>query len=172
MTVYGDKNGKPVNEKETLKPTSIYGLGKKNAEKLLLRSNSPCLSVRIPGLYGNQRKSGLVYNIVQSLINNTELKLPQKPLLWAAMDVEDAAKVILKLCNTDWSGIKAINVSYPDKYSINKLVYLVTKILDKNINYTVEHPIFQYDLSLLKQIGIDINTSFENSLKLFVDKIV
>ena len=33
----------------------------------------------------------------------------------------------------------------------------------ENINYTVEHPIFQYDLRLLKQIGIDINTSFENS---------
>ena len=65
MAIYGEKSGKPIDEKETLDPSSVYGLGKKNAEEILSKSKNPSLSVRIPGLYGYRRENGLVYNLIK-----------------------------------------------------------------------------------------------------------
>tara|TARA_Y100000590_G_scaffold292814_1_gene329715 strand:+ start:30613 stop:31488 length:876 start_codon:yes stop_codon:yes gene_type:complete len=171
MAIYGEKSGKPIDEKEALEPSSAYGLGKKNAEGILLKSNNPSLSVRIPGLYGFRRESGLVYNLINSMLNDTKIKLPQSPLLWAAMDVEDAAKIILELCFLDWSNIDAVNVSYDEKYSINRLVDILNIKLNKEIDCNVNHPTFEYNLNLIKQMGVGMNFSFDNSLEKLINNL-
>ena len=69
MTVYGFVSDRAVKENNVLNPVSMYGHGKMKAEQILIKSNRPCLSVRIPGLYGGNRNSGLVHNLIYSLIS-------------------------------------------------------------------------------------------------------
>ena len=150
----------------------MYGHGKMKAEQILIKSNRPCLSVRIPGLYGGNRNSGLVHNLIYSLKNNNIPSLPQEPILWAGMDVSDVAQIILRICRLDWSDLRAINVGYRDKYSINKLVAIVSNVFNKSIKYKVKHPIFQFDLKLLNQMGIKVENNLEKSIKNYCKIIV
>ena len=122
-------SGKPVSENNDLNPLSAYGHGKMRAEFFLLKADRPSLSVRIPGLYGSNRNNGLVYNLIHSLKENITPVLPLRPLLWAGMDVSDAAEIILIICHLDWSNLSVINVGYKDKYSINKFVTYVYPVL-------------------------------------------
>jgi len=172
MTVYGMVSGEPVSENNDLNPQSAYGRGKMRAENILLKADRPSLSVRIPGLYGSDRNNGLVYNLIHSLKENITPVLPLRPLLWAGMDVSDAAKIILMICHLDWSNLSVINVGYRDKYSINRLVAIVSGIFNKSIDYNIKHPTFQFDLNLLDQMGVTINNSLEQSIRAIINKHV
>ena len=87
------------------------------------------------------------------------------------MDVEDAAKIILELCFLNWSTIDAVNVSYDEKYSINRLVYILNKKLNKEIDCNVNYPTFEYDLNLLKKMGVGMNYSFDDSLEKLINNL-
>jgi nucleoside-diphosphate-sugar epimerase len=130
MTVYG-YSGKQIRlESDLLQPESAYAKSKFDGENLLKYDGRDSLIIRIPGLFGKERSSGIVSNTLKALINKcTDITLPNKPILWAAMSVEDASTSIVKLLlNADFKGYTPINIGYNDIYSIRRFVELCEEI--------------------------------------------
>ena len=165
MTVY-NASTTAINEDAPKCPSSAYARSKLRGERYIKASKRNALIIRLPGLFGINRKSGLIYNNLKQLSQSISLQLPEKPLIWAAMDVKDAAQsIILLINNITLNGVNCINISYPQTYSINKLVDIYNTLFNANINYTVQHPEFSYSLTqLTKAKAVPKNTLF-NAIK-------
>jgi UDP-glucose 4-epimerase len=164
MTVYGDGGRIPKQESEGGNPTSAYGISKWQGEKLIERANRPALALRIPGLFGDSRTDGLVASLVRSSKEKKPPRLPNRPLLWAAMHVDDAAESIAALALTNISGFRAINVAYRDVYSISRLVKMVEQIHNCSIIYDIEHPDFEFDLTAADSLQALPNANLYDAL--------
>lgn len=72
--------------------TGGYGRGKLLAERVLLgREHSGDVVIRLPGLFGAPRKSGVLYNAAVAFLTGQPFTLEPQTGPWAAMDVRDAA---------------------------------------------------------------------------------
>jgi nucleoside-diphosphate-sugar epimerase len=155
MTVYGDNKKGVSNENDFCFPASEYARNKLEGERLLLSSFNNFAIVRIPGLFGKERREGLVMNLIKSTLNNNKLSLPKKPTMWAAMEVGDAAQAIVKLIQS-FALLKkqeVINIGYDEVYSINRLIKLHNEISGVYLECEITHPKFIFDLTKLKQIS-------------------
>jgi nucleoside-diphosphate-sugar epimerase len=165
MTVYGNSKNIVRCESDAGSPESPYGVSKYEGELLLKEDGRDSLSIRIPGLFGEGRDSGLVNNILMNLSSEEDLELPKSPILWAAMDVKDAAKVIIRLVkNSAFKGYTPINVGYSEIYSINRLLAIYERIFHISIAYEINHPDFRFDLTLLKKFKVISNGNLKVAL--------
>jgi len=171
MTVYGNYLDKPALEKDSLKPISSYAKMKLKCENLLKSSKRAGFAIRIPGLFGLPRKSGIIYNTLYSLKYKKDIKLPDYPLLWASMHIDDAILSISKLVENNINNFQSINVGYSEKYSINLLVQKINRIFNKNIEYDIVHPTFKFDLNQAKLHGIEPLNSLETAINTFYKQI-
>lgn len=155
MTVYGESSQVVRLESDAGNPQSSYGKSKYECEEILKRSGRTSLALRIPGLFGGNRNTGLVLNTLKSILFGDQLKLPENPLLWAAMDVGDAASCIVKLTISQYSGFNPINVGYDETYSINRFVKICEEVCGSKLDYDydIAHPDFALDLSILKSFN-------------------
>lgn len=124
---------------------SVYAQYKLKCEKLLSIGNRDSYSVRLPGLFGLPRRNGLVYNIIKSLKYGGEINLPEKPIYWAAMHVEDAAEQVIKIATNKIKGKNLISIGYKGEHSIDKFYKLACKLYNHKYNYDIIHPIVQYN---------------------------
>jgi nucleoside-diphosphate-sugar epimerase len=147
MTVYGTERDRPITEDDAGDPTSAYGQGKWLAESLLKQANIPAMAIRIPGLFGPQRRKGLVFNLLNAFKHGHNPHLPNSPILWAAMHVDHAAQGIAKLALSGVNSFEAINLGYQGVYSINSLVNMAASIYGHHFEYLISHPNFQFDLT-------------------------
>lgn len=168
MTVYGSLSSEVIRSEDSiLDPESKYGCSKLKVERFLLKKENPTLSIRIPGLFGVNRKSGLIYNLLNSFSTGDEFVLPDKPILWAAMSVNDAALLISKIARAflDRSlNYSEINVGYKDIYSINRLLNICQDIFNTKVAYQVSHPEFKFCTKRLDALGAALNTTLEDAL--------
>lgn len=167
MTVYGSADTVIRSETDSTNPQSAYGKSKLEIEDFLSTSKSPSVSIRIPGLFGVNRRSGLLYNTLESLSRDKPLVLPSEPLLWSAMNVSDAADSIYKIMKAFIEGrysSNLINVAYTDTLSINKFVYICEDMFDKSLSYEVEHPKFAFCTANLRTIDAVPSNNFKDSL--------
>lgn len=154
MTIYGPTSNIVKEETEQPNPQSAYAFSKYQSEKYLKASRRDSLAIRIPGLFGENRISGLIYNNTRQLLQSKELTLPEQPILWAAMDVKDAAYCIVKIVNNYlFNGFDVINVGYDETYSLNKLVDIYNDIEGIKINYPIKHPEFKFNLNKLSKLN-------------------
>ena len=100
-------------EEIAYKPSTLYALSKFNAEQKIKKiTNSGLITLRLPGLFGRPRKTGVLYKAAYAFLSGNEFKLTSKPL-WAAMHVDDAAN----------SCVKASKISsFPRNETINIIV--------------------------------------------------
>lgn len=147
MTVYGTERDRPIAEEDAGDPTSAYGQGKWLAENYLRQTSSAAMVIRIPGLFGPQRRKGLVFNLLNAFKYGKNPNLPNSPILWAAMHVDDAAQGITKLVLSGVDSFEAINLGYKGVYSISSLVNMAASIYDRHIEYPINQPRFQFDLT-------------------------
>ena len=171
MTVYGEQTNISRIEEDAGNPQSDYGKSKLDGELLLEQAGMNGFAVRIPGLFGGNRSEGIVYNLVASIKNKTEPDLPNLPILWAAMDVFDAAESIAKLAATPVAGFKPINIGYTDIYSINRLVESVSQIMSEPVDYSVIHPEFSFNLELAKTMGVAPKVELAEALKKLIKSV-
>lgn len=165
MTVYGVPETLPVSEDVALQPVTAYALGKAKAEQLVASSGIPGYAARIPGLYGGDRKSGLVYNLVATLKEGREPSLPNKPLLWSAMDVGDAVEAITGLLATAPSNFQAVNIGYAGEVSINAMAEALSARAGCSSTYSVQHPSFSYNLNRYKALTGKGTKTFEQAFE-------
>lgn len=167
MTVYGKSEAIYRNEESETNPESLYGINKLKIEEYLKQCGRKTVSIRIPGLFGVERKTGIIYGLLSSIYKNEKPKLPSEPLLWAAMNVDDAAESILKVFNKISCGDfdrDIINIGYRDVLSINKLINACCEISDLDIKTEVMHPEFAFNLALLERLEAVPACSFKSAL--------
>ena len=171
MTVYGAERDRPVVEEDAGDPTSAYGYGKWQAEQLLKAEARSSLSIRIPGLFGGSRKSGLVYNFMHGVKYAHDFSLPEFPVLWAAMHVDDAAGSIAKIASEGIQSIEAIHLAYRGSYSIESLVSNVGAIYGRQLDCPVKQPKIEFDLTRADMRRAVPSTSFFESLQKYSAEI-
>ncbi len=163
MTVYGEASIIRRKESDAGNPASEYGKSKYECELLLEKSKRDAMAVRIPGLFGARQK-GLVANLIQSLMQREKPTLPDVPLLWAAINVLDAAEGIFQLSQSDFKGFNPVNLGYDEVYSINRLIEICEDIFDVEIEHRIKHPQFAFDLSYLTSFSVKLNSNLRTSL--------
>lgn len=146
MTVYTPPLMPPVRE-DAARPESAYARSKFDGERLLADRAERAVSLRLPGLFGPPRASGLIHALFAHAATGAPLTLPPAPLLWAAMRVEHAADAIAATVQRLPAERTVMNVGYPDVFSVSRLVDAVCRLFARPIPYAVEHPDFQMDLT-------------------------
>ncbi|RPG94854.1 MAG: oxidoreductase [Candidatus Pelagibacter sp. TMED253] len=119
-SVYGDHNGKWVNEKSETKPTSLSGKERLKAEqtwiKLFNEYNLPSQIFRLSGIYSNQ------HNVLNRLRSGEVKIVDKKNHFFSRIHVEDIANVLYKSLNTS-KKVEVFNIS-DDKPASNKEVIM------------------------------------------------
>lgn len=172
MTVYGPLHERPVQEEDGGQPQSAYGEGKWQAELLLRTHERPTLAIRIPGLFGPARRSGLIYNVLHALKQGAAVpKMPDALVLWSAMHVSDAAAGVVKLAHCTIDGHQAINFGYRGKLSINYFMTIAAGMFAQPCTYVLKHPEFEFDLSRAEALGAVTDKTFRDALHQFIAEI-
>jgi nucleoside-diphosphate-sugar epimerase len=155
MTVYGPSLAMPVGE-YNIAPQSAYGRTKAEAERRLQNDDRVTATIlRLPGLFGPPRRSGLIYAICRAAVTQTTPHLPERPLLWAAMHVDDAAEIVCRAVKAFPSAGCVVNVGYPEKFSVSLLARQISSVTGREITCDVIHPEFEMDLTALtKSFGL------------------
>ncbi|WP_415911812.1 NAD-dependent epimerase/dehydratase family protein [Neptuniibacter sp. QD37_11] len=172
MAVYDDALSMPCSENQAGGDLSAYGTSKLQCEALLTEAGVSGVALRLPGLYGSDRKAGLVHNLLYALKHQRELSLPDKPVMWSAMDVMDAANVIEQFVMLKYSeSFVPVNVGYAEKMSVNRLVNLAADMYATNISYEVIHKDFEFILEKMAEFGVVLKSSFAQSLEVLNDRV-
>lgn len=165
MTVYGmDSRCAVRHESDAGMGGSAYGVSKFKGEQLLRDSGVKGFAARLPGLFGGQRKTGLVWGAIDALERNARPELPAQPLLWAGMDVRDAAHMLAKLSLVQPADFDAVNLGYSDVYSVSRLVDGLADIYGVSIPYDVAHPDFAFDLRRAEALELTIPIDLRKAL--------
>lgn len=145
MTVYADDIG--LAEEEGVKTTQPgYGLAKLQSEAIWMQADMTTIVLRLPGLFGSGRRSGLLYNVAASLASGQQPRLAPVLPQWAAMDVRDAAAMCIRALQSNISRSVIINVGYSESMSIGDAVRRLARLFDMPFS-SIQSPAFAFDLT-------------------------
>jgi len=175
MTVYSKHASIPVKETADLSPVNIYGLSKKIAEDIITFSSREnqisSLILRLPGIYGGNRKGGYIYNTLKKALNNEDIILDTKGLIfWECMNIDDICDVVIKLLKTYQWDNQIINVGYGeliDFVEVAKKIVAKTNSRSKITLLSKDYIDFYLDNSRLKKL-VSIPDSFDSSLSKYI----
>lgn len=159
FVVYQNKKIVDDIELKPQKPENEYSNTKIKIENLLLSSRKDIKILRIPGIFGGERKSGLIYNCIKSLKLNKEFFFKKKYPAWVGMHIDDLVKVIHEIINKNIKK-KIFNICYKKNYTISETVNLIYKIHGKSLN--LKRGSFY---KIAKRYNFSPNLSFIRSLK-------
>lgn len=130
MTVYGEAPVSPVDERAPLAPMSAYARGKCEAEAVVAARRNPAdVIVRLPGLFGLPRRSGLLFTAACAFLQGRPFVLRSGPGAWAAMAVEDAAEVLTTAAlDAGASEPLVCNVGYAEFMSVASAVSQLARV--------------------------------------------
>ena len=121
MTIYTGIEVHPVREDDAIPPQTGYARGKWLAEQVLFNRKFPGdVALRIPGLFGLPRRTGLLYNAAKGFLSQGKFEAAVTPyIVWAAMDVRDAAEYLIRAALAASSGYppQPVNVGYEGNFS-------------------------------------------------------
>ncbi|EMO43152.1 NAD-dependent epimerase/dehydratase family protein [Leptospira noguchii] len=174
MTVYDQTINFPADELESLSPLTSYAKGKWEAEQIILkRKFDGDVALRLPGLFGLPRRSGLIYNAIKSALSGSKFDLSPNPGIWAAMLVEDAADYVVRASMVPIKDdLKIINIGYEGEFSIDTAVAEIARYC--NLNYLppsiIRRP-FSMKLDRMKNYYCKAQINFNQRLKEFIDVV-
>ena len=141
--VFNGKNP-PYSETSNVCPVNYYGRTKVKAEKIVLKTNSENIVLRLPLMYGwnnpNQRKNIITWTL-DRLISKKQIMLSSDRYTSPVFN-EDVARIIFKIIETDHSGIFHIGgFEIINRLEMGKMVAEIFNLDDsyikniKNIEY-------------------------------------
>jgi len=153
MTVYPNDIKMPAKEEYAGGSLKRYANAKYKAEQILMKSKNleSVIILRLPGLFGPPRRSGLLYNVAMSFATGNDPKISNIPMSWAAMHIDDAAEICVKAAQNFVKKRLIVNVGYEGTFSINMAVSLIADIFGKKTKQSNGNNEFSMDLSLLKR---------------------
>ena len=124
MTVYGAAVECPADEASRPHPDSAYARGKWAAEQLLFdRKRSGDVALRLPGLFGLPRRSGVMYTAAKAFLTRGNFALTASDEPWAAMTVDDAAEYLVRAGTSRFgTPSQVVNVCYEGEFSVPSAV--------------------------------------------------
>ena len=143
MTVYAESNISPVVESSTLAPLHTYGLSKVFAEDLIHYYDFSSVIIRIPGIYGGNRESGLIYNVIQKMKQNEEVNIDTSNLgYWETLHIDDLLDMFSKFLSvyTFNNKFEIFNIAYGEKIDIIETInFLHLKLKSDSIVKIEKH---------------------------------
>ncbi len=182
MTVYAIPEILPVSETSKRIPLSIYGLSKKISEDITeffsISNNINVMVLRMPGIFGGNRKSGYIYNTVKNAVQHKKIELNTEGLgYWECMYVEDLCKIIIDLLGYyNWSKpFETFNFSYGEKIDFVNVAKDIIRLTKSKSEIFVQgekgYVDFWLDNTKLKST-IPFHYTFNKALENYVHKIV
>jgi len=124
-SVYGNHNGKWVDEKSETKPTSQMGIRRLEAEQLLIANELPLVIFRLAGIYSQER------NILNKIKKNSLKNIKADGQIFSRIHVEDIAQSLwLTFKNKVFNNVFNISDDYPCSYQ--EVTEYAAKLLDIN----------------------------------------
>jgi len=177
MTVYNDQNSVPVEETHsTINQPNIYGFSKHIAEQITqfvcLKHGCQGISLRLPGLFGGDRKNGLIYNCINKAISNDNITIDTNGLeYWECMYLPTVVKSIDFFiqnykCNSNYD---TFNLGYGKKQDIGSVVFLIKDILSSKSKVQlldIPKP-FHLDVKKISKI-ISLETSLRDDMSNYI----
>lgn len=173
MTVYSAASHFPVGEDDVMEPESGYAMGKWMAEQTLLSRNIPGdVALRLPGLFGLPRRSGLLYNAAKTFVTRQRFELTAPTELWAAMAVEDAAEYLVRAAVIPAARPSVVNIGYEGEFNVLSAVAQIAACCQANWTPpTIKVTQFSMCLQrLASRYGI-LTVTFRQRLEAFVDAV-
>jgi nucleoside-diphosphate-sugar epimerase len=184
MTVYSDENSIPVEENGlTELPPNPYGLSKLLAEQLTKfycrEHNFKGAIIRIPGLFGGDRKSGFIYNAVDKISKNEDFFILTENLKYwetiSVLDVSDMIQVFIDSYNWE-QDCEVYNICYGNETDIIELAYFIKEYFNSTSNITSTSPkgYKPFYLSNKKYLNLTNNypNNFKDSLVTYINTII
>ena len=141
FSVYGDNN-KIINKKLKInKNLNEYAKSKIICENLLLESKKNIIIIRVPGIFGGNRKNGLIYNCIRNLILRKKNKFHDLHH-WTGIYIKDIVFGINKIIKYKFKK-KIINFAYKNPLSSQEVIEYLYKINKKKIKFKKKNK-FEY----------------------------
>ena len=141
-----------AHEKHARPGVSEYGKGKHAAECCLLNNTEfSSVGLRLPGLFGYPRRSGVLFNSAVALAKGVNPVLDSSLPQWAAMHVDDAAEICIRALVASPKASMIMNAGYPERMSISASVSQLAALFGREL--AVPSPKwFEFDLSRLHSV--------------------
>ena len=92
------------------------------------------ISLRIPGIFGKERKTGLIYKTINALKNKKNPNINLFTNNWSAMHIDHLTELIVNIIETKKiHKSKIVNISYKNQISIPIAINLISKLFKKNL---------------------------------------
>lgn len=175
MTVYADTNTLPVTENSCLDPLHTYGLSKVYAESLVKYYGFKSVVIRIPGIYGGDRKNGLIYNVINKMLNNIDIDIDTKNLgYWETLHIDDMISMFSDFLEnyTYDKKFEIFNIAYGEKTDIIETVDFIHKKLKSKskINIIKEYKDLYLSNEKIKNF-VHVPITYRNRLSLYISEI-
>ena len=148
MTVY--PSGIGIAREEDARPDGDgYAAAKYSAEQQLLeRRDGVATILRLPGLFGSPRRSGVLFNAALAMARGELPKIDPDLPQWSALHVDDAAELMVRAASITPTASRVMNAGYPGPMSIADAVIRIA------LRFGVEQTVprsksFTFDLSRL-----------------------
>lgn len=164
FTVYGNdefSEEKKINSKLS---ANFYAKSKILSENKFLESKKKVIILRIPGIFGGNRKDGLIYQCIKSLLSSKKFAIKKYYAKWSCIHIKDISKSIIKILkNKNYWKKKIYNICYSEEISAQKIIKMIHKKFGKKIEinhhnyYKVPHNnLLIKDSRLSKRINDEI----------------
>ncbi|GMN90421.1 NAD-dependent epimerase/dehydratase family protein [Francisella sciaenopsi] len=175
MTVYDPNNVSPVNEEAKLKALHSYALSKIYAEQLIKYYSFKSLIIRIPGIYGGDRKAGLIYNSIQKMRDNIDVDINTDNLgYWETMHVDDMVECLSELFGKYEFKSEAdiLNISYGEEVDLIATLKFIKEKLGSDSLLKVSRKYTKLYLSnkKLKNYNVNIKNSYYKRLDSYIEE--
>lgn len=183
MTVYSEDNPIPVDENAVCIPPHFYGFTKLLGEQIV-RYYGNCRNVnhlilRLPGIYGGDRKNGYIYNTIMKASKNADIIVDSKGLIyWQAISVDIIDKTfeyIFKMIENK-PFRDTFNVCHGEDTDFVETAQYIAKTLNSDSKVIIKRPIGyrKFPLSnarLVATLRINPITPYFESLKQYIEAL-
>jgi len=152
---------------------SAYAKGKLRTEQEMAKlSKEGFISLRIPGLFGKPRTSGVLYKAVVAFLKNKEFKLMDAPL-WATMHIADATSICIRAASLDKFPVNSIiNIGYDREFNLVKTIEMLADLCGVKWNSNIHNsPNFRMNLDESKKYMLYQSINFKKRMEQFVDYV-
>ena len=168
MTVYPDGIG--LAREDCANPNSAgYAGGKLRAERLLFATPGVTSTIlRLPGLFGAPRRSGVLFNAALAFVFGRMPELNDRLPQWSALHISDAAELLVRAVRRKPAASALMNAGYPGRMSIRSAVKCIAACFDRD--FDIGNPVwFEFDLDvLMSTLGLP-RVTFEFRIAEFVE---
>lgn len=181
LNVYGENLKRASKESDLPKPTTIYGNIKLLTEKIYQNYSDvhdrDVTVLRLSNLYGPEKKSGPISNMISSLKNKKYFSAYNKgKQLRDFIFIEDATDGILAAIKNTQPGFQIFNISTGKRYMIKNVAKLIEKISKKKLRIRLnpkipdERCIWANNSKAKRILKFSPKISLEKGLKFTIDQ--